>query len=307
MLLADFVRLVEGGTVAIPTRQGSYLDWVSQVNTFSRSEALLEETTFWQQQVRRSDVLPPSNANRRGQAYTRFAMGKDIVDDLLVRANQAYNTHTGHLVLTAFKITMSDVFNTDNCLVGLDQSARDAFATDTIRSFSPVGNYAAQFPLRLTFDGSRNLPNHVKITKEQVNQVPNRGMGYGWLADQAPASPYGRALLAVSYVPPVLVAGSDLVLDEGLTDDMEWPYFQTDKDMHVLARLVNNRLVVTLYYDTHVYTTDIMQTFRNRLEYNLLKLIVFCATQERQELTLSDYGNQHMSLDDLEQINTLYQ
>lgn len=301
VLLADFVRLIDGETLATPTRQGSFLGWVGQANTFRGSEALLKETTFWEQQVSRADELSGYDASQSAQAYTRFAMGKDIVEDLLVRANQAYNTHTGHLVLTAFKITMSDIFNTDSCLVGLDQSARDAFANESTRSFSAVGNYAAQFPLRLTFDGSRNLPNHVKITKEQVNQVPNRGMGYGLLTSQ-----YGQALLGMSYIPPMNLVGSNLMLDEVLTDDMESPYFQTDKPLHVLARLVNNRLVVTLYYDTNTYSIDTMLTFRNRLEYNLLKLIVFCATQERQELTLSDYGNQHMSQDDLEQITALY-
>lgn len=311
VLLTEFSHLVDAEADSTTKHYRSYADWVGRVDAFGRSEELRKEASFWQQQVLPEGVLPGYEPQRLGRPYTRFAMGKDIVEDLLVRANQAYNTNTGHLVLTAFKITMSDVFNADNCLVGLDLSARGAFTRDTDRPLSPVGNYTAHFPLRLTFDGSRSLPNHVKVTKEQVNQVPNRGMGFGLLkarlAREGAAATGGWAGLGFSYVPPTVPAASTLVLDEVLTDAMESAYFQTDHQLHVLARLLDNRLVVTLYYDPNLYAIDLMQTFCNRLEYNLLKVIVLCATQEQQELTVSDYGNQTMSLDDLEQINAIYQ
>lgn len=311
VLLTNFVRLIDGENVPVSDRIGSYTDWVGQVDAFGQSQVLVNEIPFWQQQVSKADALPTPEANPSSYTYTRFAMGKDIVEDLLVRANQAYNTHSGHIILTAFKITVSDVFNTDSCLVGVDLSARDAFTSDSKQSFNPVGNYTAQFPLRLTYDGSRNLPNHVKVTKEQVNQVPNRGIGYGLLTarltEPEQIVQYGRALFGVSYVPPVVLTESALRLDEELTEAMALLHFRTTNHLHVESRLVNNRLLVTLHYDTNEYSTLTIQTFRHRLEYNLLKLIVFCATQERQELTLSDYGNQNMSLDDLEQINALYQ
>lgn len=306
-LLTDFVRGINAEAISAQP-QVPYLAWVERVNAFGRSEDSRHETTFWKQQVGRADAAgqPPTEHPPGPHPYVRFRMGKDIVDDLLVRANHAFNTHTGHLVLTAVKITMFDVFNADQYLVGLDLSAREAFAGSP--PCSPVGNYTAHFPLRLTFDGNRNLPYHLKTTKEQVSQVPSRGIGFGLLTPSlAESDGYGRPLLGVTYVPPVTLPVSDLVLDETLADEFDSTSFRTDYPLHVVARLVNHRLTVTVHYEPGVYSIDTIQTFRNRLEYNLLKLIVLCATQEHQELTPSDYGNQNMSLDDLEHINALYE
>jgi non-ribosomal peptide synthase protein (TIGR01720 family) len=309
-LLADFVRLLDGDTPAEAGPPAGYREWLERVDAHGRSEALYEEIPFWERQVSPDGGAADSGAAYPSGPYAQLALSlPDVTADQLDRANHAFNTHTGHLVLTAAKLAALDAWDADGCLVVLEASARDAFAGEAPRPFSPVGNYAAHFPLRLTGAAGADPLHHLKTTKEQVNGVPRRGIGFGLLAagrpEAAPGNFPGGPVLGFAYVPPVTLPVAGFSLAEDLADDTAG--LPPGLPLHVAARLRNGSLAVTVYHDPAAYPAATVHAFGRRLEHHVRALVARCANQEHQQLTPSDYGSGRMSLDDLALINALYE
>ncbi|MNG85752.1 Linear gramicidin synthase subunit B [compost metagenome] len=193
VLLEDLQALYRGRPLAAKTHTMS--DWAARLATYAGSDSLRDELDWWHAQtdsVRHE--LPcdhPQGGNLHRHVHT-LAIGLDVEQtrQLLQQAPAAYHTQVNDLLLTALARTLCRWSGDAEVLVQLEGHGRDGLFEDMDLTRS-VGWFTNAYPLSL-----RPLPGEddaaragsIKRIKEQLRQVPHKGLGYGvlrYLADTA--------------------------------------------------------------------------------------------------------------------------
>ncbi|MGS7250674.1 non-ribosomal peptide synthetase [Pseudomonas anuradhapurensis] len=191
VLLEDLQALYRGQP--LPAKTHTMGDWAARLASYAGSDSLRDELGWWQGQlagVRRE--LPcdhPQGGNLQRHART-LAIGLDAQQtrQLLQQAPAAYHTQVNDLLLTALARTLCRWSGDEAVLVQLEGHGRDGLFEDMDLTRS-VGWFTNAYPLSL-----RPLPGEddaaraasIKCIKEQLRQVPHKGLGYGvlrYLAD----------------------------------------------------------------------------------------------------------------------------
>ncbi|MBK5007741.1 non-ribosomal peptide synthetase [Pseudomonas sp. S32] len=179
----------------LPAKTHTQGDWAARLANYAGSDSLRDELGWWQGQlggVRRE--LPcdhPQGGNLHRHAHT-LAIGLDVEQtrQLLQQAPAAYHTQVNDLLLTALARALCGWSGDQEVLVQLEGHGRDGLFEDMDLTRS-VGWFTNAYPLSL-----RPLPGNddaaragsIKRIKEQLRQVPHKGLGYGvlrYLGDEA--------------------------------------------------------------------------------------------------------------------------
>jgi non-ribosomal peptide synthase protein (TIGR01720 family) len=104
----------------------------------------------------------------------------------LYKAPDAYNTHINDLLLTALAQVLVPWFHNEEIWINLEGHGREPLFSDVDLSRT-VGWFTSSFPIRLKLTDEMNPEAAIKSIKEQLRQVPDRGISYGvlrYLADE---------------------------------------------------------------------------------------------------------------------------
>ncbi|MDF0734272.1 non-ribosomal peptide synthetase [Pseudomonas entomophila] len=193
VLLEDLQALYRGETLAAKTH--ALGDWAARLASYAGSDSLRDELGWWAAQlggVRHE--LPcdhPQGGNLHRHART-LAIGLDVEQtrQLLQQAPAAYHTQVNDLLLTALARTLAQWSGDREVLVQLEGHGREGLFEDIDLTRS-VGWFTNAYPLRLSAvvgDDAAARAASIKGIKEQLRQVPHKGLGYGvlrYLADDA--------------------------------------------------------------------------------------------------------------------------
>lgn len=131
-----------------------------------------------------------------GQAVERrLRLPAELTRRLQKEAPAAYRTRLDELLLVALARVLCRQSAQDCLSVELEGHGRDALPApfgDGLDIERSVGWFTSLYPVRLS-PGTGDLGSAIKAVKEQLRQVPNKGIGYGALRYLGPAS--ARAVL----------------------------------------------------------------------------------------------------------------
>ncbi|MEG0859820.1 MAG: non-ribosomal peptide synthetase [Pseudomonas sp.] len=186
VLLEDVQALYRGQTLAAKTRAMS--DWAARLATYANSDSLRDEQHWWRAQLNTAHrELPcdhPQGENLHKQAKTlsvRLDAGQ--TRQLLKEAPAAYHTQVNDLLLTALARVLCRWSGDSSVLVQLEGHGRESLFEDMDLTRS-VGWFTSAYPLSLTpavGEGTSGQAASIKAIKEQLRQVPHKGLGYGVL------------------------------------------------------------------------------------------------------------------------------
>ncbi|NRR34220.1 amino acid adenylation domain-containing protein [Oxalobacteraceae bacterium] len=173
-----------GETLALPTPASSVLDWVESLRQHAVGESLAAQLPYWHALTAQAEPsLPvdyPLGSNTLADAQTlSLQLDAGSTAQLLGPVHKAYRTQVNDLLLAALARTLCEWAQRDSVLVELEGHGReDLFeAVDLSRS---VGWFTALYPQRLS--GADAAPGaRLQAVKEQLRQLPGRGLGYGVL------------------------------------------------------------------------------------------------------------------------------
>ncbi|MEO7020168.1 MAG: amino acid adenylation domain-containing protein [Ktedonobacteraceae bacterium] len=208
-----YQQLLQGEALVLPPKTASFQQWASQLSSYAQSDALQREQEYWLAETR-SQLIPlpveDSPANDGGivhehrheqtdagdSAYTiEQSLSTEETRLLLENVLPAYHVQMQDVLLTALVQVLTEWTGASSCLVDLadDLWVNGSHVQFGAERFSPagmtqsldfthtVGQFTSIFPVLLSNQTENKAGEALKTIKEQVRQVPNRGIGYGVL------------------------------------------------------------------------------------------------------------------------------
>ncbi|MFZ5918979.1 MAG: condensation domain-containing protein, partial [Chloroflexota bacterium] len=178
-------HLAMGQPVQLPPKTTSFQAWARRLMAYGQSKVVQGELDYWLRQGREGVARLPlddeTGENEEGSARSvSVGLTEEETEALLKEAPAAYRTEINDVLLTALAQTVARWTGRRAVLVELEGHGREDLFDDVDVSRT-VGWFTAVYPVRLELRGQRTPGEALMTIKEQLRQVPNRGMGYGLL------------------------------------------------------------------------------------------------------------------------------
>ncbi|OAI83685.1 non-ribosomal peptide synthetase, partial [Pseudomonas putida] len=187
----------------LPAKTSAMRDWAERLAAHAASDSLREKRDWWQAHLG-TDAMPLPGTDKAGGQENRHAASISVRLDaqrtrqLLQQAPSAYRTQVNDLLLTALARVLCQWTEQPSALVQLEGHGRESLF-DGIDLTRSVGWFTSAYPLRLT--PAADLSGSIKAIKEQLREVPHKGLGYGVLRYLGDAD--SRAAMQALPVAPV--------------------------------------------------------------------------------------------------------
>ena len=173
--------------VKLPPKTTSYRHWAQKLEEYARSDKLKKELPFWlAMQEKHQEPLPvdyPLGINNNTVLSTDIipvSLNVEKTEMLLKQVPKAYQTEINDVLLTALAQAVTQWTESSTLLVDLEGHGRETIFDDTDLSRT-VGWFTSIFPVLLNLERNSQPGEMLKSIKEQLRNIPNRGIGYGIL------------------------------------------------------------------------------------------------------------------------------
>jgi amino acid adenylation domain-containing protein/non-ribosomal peptide synthase protein (TIGR01720 family) len=168
----------------LPRKQGSINDWSAQLLKFSASEKARSEAEFWVG-LRSADVprLPVDSVGANLEVTTvnlRTELSCNETASLIQRALGAYRAQTEDLLIAALAKVCCDWLGSECVLMEMEAHGRESIGGEADLA-ATVGWFTSAFPVLLRIESNAGPGEIIKSVKQQLREVPNRGISYGAL------------------------------------------------------------------------------------------------------------------------------
>ena len=188
-----YQQLKAGLPVQLSAKTTSYKAWAEKLRGFAGEQTLQDELSYWKSVTdlhRVVEAIGPlaitgaTVRNTEGAASTlKIALTAGETQALLQRVPSVYNTQINDVLLTALARAWARWSGSPVLFTNLEGHGRENLFEDADLSRT-VGWFTSIFPVRLELPetGQDWHPGEaLKSTKEQLRQIPQRGIGYGIL------------------------------------------------------------------------------------------------------------------------------
>ncbi|MEH1848660.1 MAG: amino acid adenylation domain-containing protein [Nostoc sp.] len=184
-LQTAYQQLRRGQTIQLPAKTTSYQQWSKRLQEYAQSPIFDSELDYWQK-VLSQPVTPlpldyPGKENTEATAQTiSVSLDREETQALLQDIPVAYRTQINDVLLAALAQTFAQWTKKSSLLIDLEAHGREELFEDIDLSRT-VGWFTSIFPVLLDL-GKANHPGEILLTiKEQLRNIPQRGIGYGIL------------------------------------------------------------------------------------------------------------------------------
>ncbi|MFJ4143749.1 non-ribosomal peptide synthetase [Pseudomonas sp. NPDC089734] len=303
-LQVAYRQLSDDTSIQLPAKTSAFRDWAARLKAYAGSESLREELSWWQDQLSGPAVELPCDApqgggqNRHAQTVS-VRLDAQSTRQLLQQAPSAYRTQVNDLLLTALAQVICRWTGQDSTLVQLEGHGRETLF-DEIDLTRTVGWFTSAYPVRLTpaLTADAGPGDSIKHIKEQLRQVPHKGLGYGvlrYLADDA-----NRQAMQTLPTAPVTFNylgqfdqsfGSDALFrpveeSAGAAHDANAPL---PNELSIDSQVYGGELVLRWTFSGERYQTEAITELAQAYLAQLQALIAHCLADGSGGLTPSDF------------------
>jgi amino acid adenylation domain-containing protein/non-ribosomal peptide synthase protein (TIGR01720 family) len=311
-LQTAYEQLQRQETVSLSAKTASFQQWSQYLQTYAQSAGLQAEQAFWLKSSS-STRLPVDDANGKNTIAIAQTLSVSLNEaetrDLLQTVPQAYQTQINDVLLTALVQTLAPWMNDSTLQIDLEGHGREADDLDLSRT---VGWFTSVFPICLTLPKIVS-PGHALTTiKEQLRQVPNRGMGYGVLQYLSQDKVVRSQLqsLPTSDVIFNYLGQLDATLPETALFQLAAESHGASRDPQTTRRyllelnsmVINGQLRVDWTYSPQIHQPSTIKTLADQFLTNLRSLITHCISPDAGGYTPSDFPHANLNQADLDQI-----
>jgi amino acid adenylation domain-containing protein/non-ribosomal peptide synthase protein (TIGR01720 family) len=296
-------QLSKGEAAQLPAKTSALRDWAARLLAYAGSESLREELSAWQRQLSGPAVVLPGAAE--GGQQHRHAQTISVRLDathtrqLLQQAPSAYRTQVNDLLLTALAQVVCRWTGQDSTLIQLEGHGRETLF-DEIDLTRSVGWFTSAYPLRLTpMHGQAGPGESIKAIKEQLRQVPHKGLGYGvlrYLAD-APTRAVMQALPVAPITFNYLGQFDQSFGDDALFRPLEEsagaahdPHAPLPNELSIDSQVYGGELVLRWTFSAERHQPQAIRELAQAYLDQLQTLIAHCLVDGSGGLTPSDFA-----------------
>ena len=191
-LQMGYLQAGRGRPISLPPKTTSFKYWAERLAEYAHSPSLREEAAYWSSLALAAPPQLPVDfvgGNNVRESVDRVGVLLTVEETtaLLQEAPVIYRTEINDLLLAALARSFSYWTGSDRLLVDVEGHGREDIFGDVDISRT-VGWFTSLYPVALDINGIRGPGDLIKAVKEQLRQVPKRGLGYGllrYLADDA--------------------------------------------------------------------------------------------------------------------------
>ncbi|MCL6755243.1 amino acid adenylation domain-containing protein [Nostoc sp. CCCryo 231-06] len=185
-LATAYQQISRGEAIKLPAKTTSFQYWSDRLVEYAQSDAIAAELDYWLgessfQVTRLPEDKPAFDDNTIASAASlSLSLTEEETRALLQDVPSAYNTQINDVLLTALVQSFAQWTGENSLLIDLEGHGREDLFEDVDLSRT-VGWFTTLFPVRLQLEEIDNPGETLKLVKEQLRRIPNRGIGYGIL------------------------------------------------------------------------------------------------------------------------------
>ena len=295
-------QISQGEALSLPAKTSSYQQWTNGLQEYAKSPQAQQQLSYWKTQLPADGYkLPcdhPITRNENAVSAAKsvsFELSPEQTDALLHEVHSSYHTQINDLLLTALSLTLKRWMEADSVYIELEGHGREDSINDLDLSRT-VGWFTSLFPLRIELPDPDNLGDSLKQTKEQLRNVPEKGIGYGVLAHLSDAHETSLGYDSQHYV--CFNYWGQLGED---TDESSWRFSSETTGENLHAELRRNNLLdvnciiskgcfkASIGYAQNAFTESTASSLASSFQAHLSSLIEHCQNKTGGEHTPSDY------------------
>nr|WP_237179239.1 non-ribosomal peptide synthetase [Paenibacillus sp. MMS18-CY102] len=313
-LATAYEQAQQGQTVQLPEKSDSFQYWSEQLHAYANSAAMEKQLAYWQA-IEQTPVKPLPKDRDVSVTWTHecdivhVQLEREATAQLLGEAHRAYGTEMNDLLLAALSKAIQEWAGIDELVLHMEGHGREALIPD-VNITRTVGWFTSMYPVKLSAGTGNGWGTRIKQVKEELRQVPSKGMGYGMLRYVSE-----NYTLAGQLKPEIVfnyLGQFDSDLSEGGWGNS--PYAKAtgndigmnEKRQHVLdinGAVNEGQLSFTIRYSKAQYERETLEQLAVRFQSHLQDIIVHCTAKEQGELTPSDVLLTNMSIQELDQLS----
>lgn len=319
-LTLAYNQALKGEDITLPAKTDSYQTWVNQLIEYANSKAMYKELPYWHR-IESSEIKElPKSDHRIGAkkvmdniSYS-FQLSKVETEQLLSKVHAAYNTEINDILLTALGRAVWQWTGEENVLICLEGHGREEIIK-SVNISRTVGWFTSIYPVVLNLPDSEDLSYHLKLVKENIRSIPNKGVGYGLL--KYLANEHGHDDIQFNLEPEIKFNylgqfDKDVNTDVFGVSDISYgqtvsPDAEREIAININGLVEDGQLTMTIEYNLQEYSEADINVFGRHFKAQLTEIIQHCVSKETHEITPSDVGGgDDLSIDDLEAIMDFY-
>lgn len=305
--------------IILPAKTDSYQVWVNRLKEYANSKAMHKELSYWRQ-IESSEIKAlPKSDHRIGPkkvidniSYS-FQLSKTETEQLLSKVHGAYNTEINDILLAALGRAVWQWTGDEKVLICLEGHGREEIIKN-VNISRTVGWFTSVYPVVLNLPNIEDLSYHLKLVKETVRSIPNKGIGYGLL--KYLVAEHGQQDIQFNLEPEIKFNylgqfDKDVNTDVFKVSDVSYgqtvsPDAEREIALNINGLVEDGQLTMSIEYNLQEYSEADINVFGRYFKAQLIEIIQHCVGKETQELTPSDVGGEDLSIDDLEAIMDFY-
>ncbi|MCB0090435.1 MAG: amino acid adenylation domain-containing protein, partial [Caldilineaceae bacterium] len=296
-LWAVYEQLEQGQTPQLAAKSSSVKTWAAWLSEYAYSETLQTELAHWQKGREEINSLPIDKGDR--QEHNAVASAATIETALTVAETQAllqdvpavYHTQVNDILLTAVTLAFAQWTGNKTLLLDLEGHGRDGLS-DALDLSRTVGWFTAAYPVSLQLPAAslahNGLGEVLKTIKEQLRQIPNKGVGYGLLRYLNETN--GKQLSSLPQAEVSFNYGGQFQGSEMQSLGGEWAAELPLSHLISINGLVaNQQLSMTWSYSQNLYEPETIEELAKGFISALRDLIAHCLSPEAGGYSPSDF------------------
>lgn len=309
----------QGETIQLPPKTTSFQDWAYRLIEYAQSPTVLKELDYWKQQYI-SDVTPMPVDFPDGKENNTVASSKTVSVSLSVEQTRvllqevpsAYNTQINDVLLTALAQSWATWTGASGLLVELEGHGREQLWEDVDWSRT-VGWFTSRFPLMLQLGETVNQPGEaLKSIKEQLRNVPSKGIGYGILRYLSPDMTVREQLknqiqpeVSFNYLGQFDSLQSESIFLGFAQEDTGFIQSPSGKRSYLLelnGLVVEGKFQLDWTYSENIHKETTVEHLANDFIKALNSLIEHCVSPDTGSYTPSDFPDVALSQSELDNL-----
>ncbi|MCB0123652.1 MAG: non-ribosomal peptide synthetase, partial [Caldilineaceae bacterium] len=292
-----YQQLAQGQIPQLAAKSSSLKAWATWLNDYAQEEALQAELAYWRkvsEQVRPLPIDKPAEgaqATVASSANVQVSLTEAETHALLQDVPAIYHTQINDVLLTALALAFMEWTGDQRLVLDLEGHGRESLS-DTLDLSRTVGWFTAIYPVCLQLPeagrGGLGLGEALKSIKEQLRQIPNKGIGYGLLrylneSSAAQLSSLPQAQVTFNYggqfkAGPMQSLGGDLAGEQPLSHLIE-----------INGAIADGQLSLQWSYSKTLFHVQTIERLAHRFISSLQELIAHCQLPESGGYTPSDF------------------
>ena len=295
-------------------KSDSYQSWIKYQYKQSQEFDILKSLDYWDRicSLTRNKAVKIISTGERNikKSQSDFDI---ITKDKFENGNKIFNINIQDHLLAALYKSLSKMLGKSEISVSMEHNGRITENSNLDLSRT-IGWFTAQYPVFIDITES-DYGMILKNIKELIRQIPNNGMSYGILKYLTQDSKKNKVDLeynmdvCFNYLGEINqqdIINKDFLISNVNNELENYNNIAYPDVLEINARIESNILKKTFTFNSGYYSESDINKLSGLFKEEILNIIEYCSNKESVEYTPSDYSDSDLSMEDLNEIQNLF-